>query len=419
MGKKLLDNKLAHMALAVLLSVVLWFYVSTQQGEQSTKPVRNIPVTFVGADVLQERGLMLTGETPTVDLEVRAGLSTLARLDNRSLTVRVDVSRITGATDYTLSYEVAAPAGMSESAFTVVGREPANVTFTVDRYEVKEVPVQGALEEGSSIAEGYVRRGFQFSPETVTVAGRADLVEQVRGALVTIGGEDMDQTVRESKTYQLTGADSRVLSGLEVECSPQAVDVTYEIWKEMEVPLKVLFEPGGGATREANVSFLDISPSVVTVMGQPEDLESLKDLTVATINLAEIDGTQILIREIPLAEGLEISGGISTATVTITVDGLEKRVFEVDRDTFTVRGEPEGFRADVRTPSLAVTIRGTPEALAQVSPDNIRVTVDLSGVEQASGQYAVPVKVQFDGTEGAGVLGSDYQVMVRLTRLEA
>lgn len=415
MGKKLLDSKILYMVLAILLSAALWFYVNTLQGEQSTKTVYRVPVTFVGTDVLQERGLMLTGEAPTVDLEVRAGLTTLAKLDARTLTVRVDVSRITGATEYTLSYDVLPAAGISESSYTIVSREPANVTFTVARYATLEVPIRGALSEGSSIAEGYVSHGFQFAPETVTVSGREDLVAQVKAALVTISGEDLSETIQESRTYQLLGVDNEVLEDLDVTCFPEAVDTTYEIWREMEVPLVLRFEPGGGAT-EDNVSFQDISPESVTVQGRPEDMETLKELTF-TVNLADVDGTRIIERSIPLADGLVIVGGVNTATITVTVDGLEKREFEIERGDLTLANVPEGFRVDIRTPSLTVVVRGTPEALEQVSPENIRGTVDVSGVDLANGQYAAPVKVQFDGVEGAGVLNLDYQVTVRLTKL--
>lgn len=413
MGKKLLDSKILYMVLAAILAIVLWFYVA-MRGEPQSKPITDIPITFVGTDVLQENRLMLVGEAPTVDLEVQADVTTLAQLTNKSITLRVDVSRITGATDYTMGYDIVPPAGISESDFTVLSHTPANVTFTVAKYETVEIPVRGVLSEGSSIADGYVARGFQFAQETISVSGRADLVAQVKAAQVTLSGENLSETVEESKTYQLLGADNQVLEGLEVTCFPETVDVTYEIWQEKEVPLKVQFEPGGGATYEGNVSYFDLRPLSVTVQGRPEDLESLKDLTVATINLADVDGTQTITRDIPLAEGLEIAGGVNTATITITVDGLEKQSFEVSRDALTLLNVPEGFQADIRTTSLSVTLRGTAEALEEVSPDNIRGTVDLANVEKASGQYLVPVRVQFDGVEGAGVLNGDYQVTVRL-----
>lgn len=421
MGKKLLDSKILYVVLAVILALALWFYVIVR-GEPATKIIEGIPVTFVGTDVLQGNGLMLTGETPTVNLEIQADVTTLGQLTDKSITLRLDVSRITGATEYSMGYDIVPPAGVSESSFTVLSHDPANVTFTVARYDTVEVPVRGVLTEGSSIAEGFVSRGFQFTQETVQISGQADLVAQVKSAQVTLSGENMSETVQETKTYQLIGADNQVLEGLEVTCFPETVDVTYEIWQEVEVPLRVNIEAGGGAVYDnnaedkanGNVSFFDLSPQTVTVQGRPEDVASLKELTVGNINLADVDGTQIIYKDIPLAEGLEIAGGVNTATITLTVDGLEKRTFEVSRDAITPINVPDGFQADIRTPSLSVTIRGTAEALEEVSPENIRGTVDLSNVEKANGQYSIPVQVQFDNVEGAGVLNGDYQVTVRL-----
>lgn len=423
MGKKLLDSKILYMVLAIILSVVLWFYVSMVLGEPQTKPIEGIPITFVGTDVLQENGLMLIGDVPTVDLEIRADIATLVQLTNKSITLRVDVSRITGATEYTMGYDIVPPAGISGSNYTVLSHTPANVTFTVARYDTEGVPVKGVLSRESSIAEGYVGKGFQFSQEEVYISGRADLVEQVKYVLVTLSGENLSGTVRETKTYQLIGADNQVLEGLDVTCYPETVDVTYEIWQQKEVPLRVNIEPGGGAVYDnnaedkvnGNVSFFELNPKTVTVQGRPEDVASLKYLTVANLDLGQIEvGTHVLYPEIPLANGLEIIGGVDTATITIAVDGLEKKSFEVSRDALTLINIPSGFLADIRTASLYVTIRGTAEALEEVSPDNIRGTVDLSTVEQASGQYTAPVRVQFDSIEGVGVFGSDYQVTVRL-----
>lgn len=417
MGKKLLDNKILYMVAAVVLAIGLWFYVDMIQGELHSKTITNIPVTFVGTDVLRENGLMLVGETPMVDLEVQANVTTLSRLDEKSVTLRVDVSHITGDTDYTLSYDVVPPSGVSESSFTVLSRTPANVSFQVVRYITKEVPIRGALTTGSSIAEGYVGQGFQFSQETIAVSGQSDLVEQVQYALVTVSGENISETVQETKSYQLIGVDNQVLTDLDVTCAPEFVEATYQILKEIEVPLKVNFIPGGGVSAEDTeyVSW-EIDPVSVSVLGSPEELESLKELTVANINLAEVDGTEEFVRDIPLAEGLEISGGVKTATIRVTVSGLLSQGYQVGRESFTLINVPEGFSANVRTQSLAVTLRGTEEALELASPDNIRVTVDLSGVDLASGQYTVPAKVQFDGPYGVGVLGANHQVVVRLTK---
>ena len=422
MGRKILDSKILYVILSIFLAIILWFYVSMVQDETQNKPIENIPVTFLGTDVLQERGLMLTGETPTVNLTVNAALTTLPRLNANTITLTIDVSQLSEPGTYTMGYEVGYPSGVSSSLVTIVERDPINVSFTVERYAGVSVPVRGVLiqsGEGPAIADGFVGGEFEFNPSTITVSGQADLVEQVEYALVTLSGENLSESVETAMTYQLIGADNLPLENLDVVCSPTSVDVTFPILKEVEVPLVPEFIAGGGATEE-NVTSWSIEPSTVSILGNPGDLESLQQLTI-TVDLARVNGTQTWTTPIPLADGLQIQGGISEATVTVTVEGLSTKTFEIDpREKFTIIEEtiPEGYTAEIRTRTMAVTVRGTESALELATESNIRGTIDLSNINVASGQYTVPVNVQFDGTGGAGVLGgsTDYQVVVRLTR---
>jgi hypothetical protein len=73
---------------------------------------------------------------------------------------------------------------------------------------------------------------------------------------------------------------------------------------------------------------------------------------------------------------------------------------------------PDNYSSKAVTTALAVTVRGTAEALSVVSADNIRIVADLSDISLATGQYKVAAKVYFDGTGSAGVVGTDYQIVV-------
>ena len=46
MGKKILDSKILYILISVILSVSLWFYVISLDGNEDEKTIRNIPITF-------------------------------------------------------------------------------------------------------------------------------------------------------------------------------------------------------------------------------------------------------------------------------------------------------------------------------------------------------------------------------------
>ena len=66
MGKKILDSRVLYILLSVFLAVILWFYVTSLDGNEDSKTISGIPVSFVGVEALEQRNLMIVGDPPRV-----------------------------------------------------------------------------------------------------------------------------------------------------------------------------------------------------------------------------------------------------------------------------------------------------------------------------------------------------------------
>ena len=80
-------------------------------------------------------------------------------------------------------------------------------------------------------------------------------------------------------------------------------------------------------------------------------------------------------------------------------------------------GQPvtEGFSAVPVTESLNILLRGLESEMAQITAEDLRITVDLSGITEP-GVHTVPVTVQVANYANVGVKGS-YQIVVDVERL--
>lgn len=417
MGKKILDSKLLYIFLSVVLSVVLWFYVTTLDGNQNTEPIRNIPITFVGEDILEERGLMIVSTPPTATVEVRATPSVLAKLNEKTITLTVNVSQITEASEYRLAYTANLPAGVSQSDVEFVSGQTGNVTFTVARFISREVEIRG--EFVGTVDEGYLpgdEDEFIFAPKTITVSGQANLVNQVDHVLVSVGGEKLTDTINGSYPYQLIGVSGEPLTDLDVTCSEESIYVTYPIWATKEIGLDVKFTTGGGVS--GNTINYTMSADRITVAGTKDAIAAITDgsITLATINLATVNDGDELTYQIPLADELRNISGITEVTVVIDLpDHLETSTVSVSDINFI--NVPQGFTPVLITKILPVEIRGVWSMLAILTEENLRVVADLSDINAAAGQYTVPVRIYLDsvGTaEQVGVLGTDYKIVISL-----
>lgn len=420
MGKKILDSKILYIVLSVVISISLWFYVTSQEGNLSTKLIKNIPITFTGVDILEERNLMITSSTPTATVEVRATPTVLYKLNEESIRLTVNVSQITEASEYTLAYSASLPSGVSQNDVEFISGQTGNVTFTVSRFISREVEVRGKFV--GTVAENYLpgdQDEFIFAPKKIVVSGQANLVNQVDHVLITVDGDRLTDPINGEYPYQLIGVDGTPIKDLEISCSEDVVYVTYPIWATKEIELDVNFITGGGVS-ENNISYT-MSTDRITVAGTKEVIESVteKSITLATINLANVNDGDSLTYTIPLADELTNLSNITEVTVTINFPpNMSTKTFHITDVTYL--GLPEGWTAQMVTQVLPVEVRGRTDILDTLIEENIRVVVDLKDVNMVSGQYSLPVKIYLNSvgtSEQIGVKGTDYKVVISLSEI--
>lgn len=418
MGSKILNSKALYMFLSILIAVVMWFYVTSLEGNEDDKWITNIPITFTGLESLERRGLMLVEDAPTASVRVQAAPTVLAKLNKDTLRLTVDVSQIQVEGQQTQAYVAVLPTGISSGQVEFLSGQTGTVRFTVARHSTRQVEIRGQFK--GTVADGYLLdmdSGFLFSPETITISGQAELVNQVAYALVTVDGENLTESISGEYPYQLMGANG-VLDDLDVECDRETVSVSYPILATAEIPLSVKLVSGGGANLSNTTCVL--SEQSITVAGSKEAVAAIQSegsLVIGTIDLATVENSDVLKFPVPLADELNNVSGVTEVTATIQInEALESKTLEVSKiDTINV---PEGWQASLVTKVLNVTIRGKAELLEAIEADNVRVIVDLAEVKQVAGQYTLPATIYLDSVstaDQAGVIGENYRVVVNLT----
>lgn len=409
MEKKILDSKALYIILSVVIAVALWVYVTSMDKSEQEKTFYNIPVDFIGVESLEERSLMIVGDTPTVSVTVRALPKIIAQLNSGNITAQVDVSSITSPSKaQTLGYTIKFPSELADD-IVQVDRNPANVKFTVARYVETTVRIEGKFD--GSVAETYMENGFVFEPAELEVSGQAELVNQIACARVTVTGNNLTESVTGDFAYQLISNSGEVLNGLDVKCAVETIHTTFSVLATKNIPLSVSYTDGGGATG-ANVRSV-INPDSITIAGSRKDVDSINTVVLGTIDLADVYDSELLTFPIPLADELISVSGEKEATVTITLTGLKTRT--IDTANISYIGAPDGVEPQIITKTLSVLIRGTAAAVDAVMPENVRVVVDLSELEQTSGQYSLTPTIYLDNATGTvAALGDSYRIVVSL-----
>lgn len=409
-------SKLVSMAVALLASVCLWFYVVTVVNQEvSNQPINDVPVTFYGADQIRaDSNLVITdGADATVNLRVTCSRSTLQKLSSSNISIVVDVSRIKEPGEYTLPYTTSFPSGVSNSDVTSKGT-PQMISFTVERFTSKTVSVRGILD--GSVESGYYAASMECSPNEVLLEGPESLINSVSYAQVVLSQDNLTETVIQSCPITLVDEEGEAVDATNITVTANgtvvdAIEVRQPVLQMKEIPIVVEFMDGGGVT--ADDMIYSCEPRTITVAGEPEVLEKTNQLTITKVDLSQF--IDPIAQDIPVAlpNGLVNVTELENVFVDISVNTtrIGSKTLRVS-DIVTVN-EPDGYTVNVMTMQLTVTVRGPIDEVNDLEAEDLQAVIDASALHE--GTQSAPVTIEVSGGGTVAAIGQ-YSAAVSLVK---
>ena len=407
------ESKWLNILMSVLLAVLFWMYVRAELDPAQTSWFYHVPVEITGSSVLTRQGLTVANlSQSTVDLRIEGPASVLDSLSRsrKDLSVTLDVSKCTEG-ENKLVYTPNWPVNINTDSIVTIDRDPETITVTVEKLYTSSFNVEFQLK--GTVADGYQAGTPAINPETVVVSGPAEQVSRVKKVVAVLETENLDQRFAGDLPLVLLDENGEQITDAEVTLDSPTAYVVLPVVVVKDVPLTVNFQPGGGATID-DITY-EINPKSLMVSGAESDMESLSEISLGSVDLSKVVGTNTFTFPIDLDASLENVTGSTSATVTVTVNGLDTRSFDVDN--IQMVNVPDGYQVTLATQVRTVKVRGKQEDLDNIDASQLSIVADLSDVDFA-GLYSVPaskVKVYLNADSSVGVIG-DYTVVVNVSR---
>ena len=406
-------NKLLYIGLSLLIAVIFWFFVDSEQGHNTTQTYYNIPVEFIGeTDTLPSRGLMLTtGADATVDLELRGPRTVISDLSREDITLQVDLTSITATGTFSMTYDLLLPDEIPRSSVTTERASRSTITVTIEELFEKTVPVKVSV--AGEVADGYIYMAERMiaEPSELTLSGREEDVDQVVSAQVMLDLSGATSSVNQEFDYILLDGQGNEVSGENITVSSRRIEISAPVYLVKTLELTVDFtESPGSALEDLQDWYLGVTS--IEVAGEAANLEGVDDILLATVDLSTLLSDTEMPLEITIPAGCVNISGITSTTLTILFkDTLETSAFTVSNISAIGLSQTQNFSR--MTNSVEVLLRGDAQELEQVTADDIRIVVDLTPYED-NGTYSVPAVVLVDGHSNVGAVGT-YSVACRIT----
>lgn len=389
--------------LAFVLAVSVWVSAVTAADPNEVRSPLAVPIEIVG----QDPSLIVTSEIPAiVEVTLRAPRSVWEQLTAQEKPVRavLDVSNLS-AGEHTLSVQIQISARPTQ----IVLANPFTVILHLERLATQTLPVDLSLSGQPSV--GYQAGEAVIDSKDIIVSGPESIVNQAVRALIRVSLDGVRESIDQAVPVQILDARNSALDGLSV--NPDSVHVGIPVSQQggfRDVAVKVVVS--GQVAAGYRLENISVFPTVITVFASDPELVNALPGVVETQILDLQDAREDISTRLALTLPQNISiVGPQTVEVQVAISPIQTSITLLNQ-TIDVVGLSEGLTAQVSPQAVDVIISGPLPVLDALTPQDIIVTVDVTGLAAGTYQLNPTVEVLVDNVIVESILPGTVEIVI-------
>lgn len=390
--------------LALVMAVGVWVAAVNESdpNEVLVYPTP-IPLEIVG----QDPNLLITNTfSKQIELTLRAPRSVWAQLtaDENTIHAVLDLSGY-GVGDHAITPQIQ----IGLQPVKIISVSPPSVTLTLEELVSMPMPVDMQVTGEPSV--GYQTGKMSYAPNEVTVSGPRSLVERVVSVRATYDLTDVRESVDETMTLRPLDEFNQRVDG--VTLSTDSVQLLIPVSQQggyRDVAVKVLIK--GQVANLHRLTNISVFPPVVTLYSSDPELVNELPGVVETeeLDITGIDADISARLQLTLPENILVVGD-QTVLVTASVEAILGSQTISDQALEVTNLDP-ALSAELSSLTVDVIVSGPLVALDSLSPTDLRVFVDVSGLGIGKHQLTPSVEILNDEIQVESILPESIEVIL-------
>jgi YbbR domain-containing protein len=293
----------------------------------------------------------------------------------------------------------------------ILSATPKAVTFSLESIATKPFPVDVTLSGESAI--GYQVGDAMIDPLEVIVAGAQSQVQKVARTRVSINLDGVRENVDRTIQVEVLDENGEPVEGVTV--SPESIRVSLPVSQQggyRDVAVKVVTV--GRVASGYRLTDISVFPPVVTVFATNPELVSNLPGVVETAPLDLQNAKEDLNTRLTLSlpEGVSIVGD-QTVLIQAGVSAIESSI-TLGGEKVEIVGLGNGLSAVVSPLTVDVIVSGPLPLLDTITRQDVRITVDLTGLEPGTHQITPKIEVLISDVIVESILPNTIEVVISL-----
>lgn len=294
--------------ISLLVSIVIWIYVSYVVNPTYVKKISGIPVVYnnLSSDFESGKLRIIESNCETVSVEIKGDRNDIAAIKKDDIVANVDMISVTKSGNYSLQIVV----NFDEDGASVLQKTPQRCEIVVDDVVVEEkeisVRTEGNLSEGF-----YINGEAEITPAKVKITGPKRYVSKVSKAeaIVDISGKDAD-IITNAQIALVDVAGKRLTFGdkdsdlpnVGIDISEANVHYAVTNKKEIEIVPDIKVREGESAS---DVKWTVLSEKKLTIWGPANIVKNIDKIYTEPVYMSALSNGRELDLRVVIPEGIE------------------------------------------------------------------------------------------------------------------
>lgn len=389
------EKRIVVKLVCVILSFILWLYVSNVENPTRTSDIKAVEVTLENTDVLKDSNLCLKPDQKfLVDLKIEGPANDIYVAKKSDFTIKADLS------NYSLKKgENNIPVQIVNSPGNLEIKNSGVLTVKVYLEEIIEKDVKISSKVNTTYKHGLTENYINISPKSVKVSGAESAVNSVDSVIIKGELLNIKEDTQESFDLIAVDAEGNEVKGVTLSESKAKLSIGV-VGNVKEVSLKVNYK--GNLPEGLTLEGVTLSKDTISITGDINKLEEVDSISTETINLSTITESKDMSLGIILPEGIYLSNKNEKITASIKVKKVEAKVEnkttskKIEGIVVTLNNK-QNEKLTYEAESIFVELEGVKEELDLVTSANIVATASVQDITEA-GEYEVLVDVKLENT---------------------
>ena len=389
---------------AFALAMAVWISAVTSSDPDETRTLPSaVPVQIIG----QSTNLVLNGDVPKeVEMTLRAPQSVWDQIEADPQIIRaiLDLSGISSG-EHVMDLQIQ----VNARPVQIVSVSPRTITFTLEPLVTQTLNVDLSISGEPAI--GYQAGDASLEPVEVVVAGAQSQVQKVTRARVSVNLSGIRENFDQTLTVEVLDDKGKKVDGVTV--SPETVHVVLPVsqqggYRDVAVKVTIIGRVASGY----RLTDISVFPPVVTIFSadpllvsnlpgvvetQPLDLQNVQNDINTRLSLNLPFGVSVIGEQTVL-----IQAGVSPIESSLTLTGEKVEITGLGND----------LTHQVSPNTVDVIISGPLSLLDTVTRQDVRVTVDLTGLTTGTYQITPKVEVLISNVIVESILPNKIEVVI-------